>query len=194
LRALALGLGLEDGGEEALVRFHSGRYNQLRLLRYPGVAERVLREGKGERMPGHSDWSTVTLLFQDEVGGLQVQVPQKGEEREGEGEWVDVQPVEGGMLMNVGDLLMRWSGDVLRSTMHRVGLPPVKEGGDAEVVSTDGARERMAPERYSIVYFLTTDPEMVIEELEVKGREGKEKKYEPITRREYYAMRAKMQY
>ena len=52
------------------------------------------------------------FIWQDQVGGLEVQNHQ--------GEWVTAHPIEGTLVVNVGDLLMRWSNDVFRSTPHRV--------------------------------------------------------------------------
>lgn len=59
-------------------------------------------------MPAHSDWGTITMLFQDDCGGLQVEDPNQ------EGHFVDATPMANALVMNVGDLLMRWSN----------GLPP----------------------------------------------------------------------
>jgi isopenicillin N synthase-like dioxygenase len=55
------------------------------------------------RMQSHTDWSTLTLLFQDDCGGLQVEDPKSP------GHFIDVPPVPDTLVMNVGDLLMRWS-------------------------------------------------------------------------------------
>lgn len=114
LRALALGIGLRD--ETHLLNLHSGHYNQLRLLHYPPIPAGALTaaysgeggDGSGgvpkfARMPAHTDWSTMTMLFQDDCGGLQVEDPSRA------GEFVDVPPVAGTVVVNVGDLLMRWS-------------------------------------------------------------------------------------
>jgi isopenicillin N synthase-like dioxygenase len=108
LRALALGIGLEDGGA-GLAGCHSGVNNQLRLLHYPAVAAAELESGRVARMPAHSDWSSITLLFQDECGGLEVEDPQRP------GEFVPVAPIEGACVVNVGDLLMRWSNGEFRN-------------------------------------------------------------------------------
>lgn len=102
LRALALGLDL-DGGEDYLLRFHGGDNNQLRLLHYPPVETAALASDAVARMPAHSDWGSITMLFQDDCGGLQVEDPRRP------GRFVDAAPVEGALVMNVGDLLMRWS-------------------------------------------------------------------------------------
>lgn len=194
LRALALGIGLE---EDHLLKLHSGHYNQLRLLHYPPIPAKAVEEGKMARMPAHSDWSSMTMLFQDDCGGLQVEDPNMP------GRFVDVEPVEGALVMNVGDLLMRWSNggkimlpifsqpanqflDYLRSTCHRVVLPPLQDrfAGD----------ERLTRARYSIPYFVTTDPDLVIECLPSVIDESHPAKYEPITQRDYSSMRARMQY
>ncbi|RVX66388.1 hypothetical protein B0A52_09618 [Exophiala mesophila] len=175
LQALALGLGLD---ENHLLKFHSGDYNQLRLLHYPPIPAAVIDEGKFARMPAHTDWSTVTLLFQDDCGGLQVENVHKP------GAFIDATPIPGTLVMNVGDLLMRWSNDHLKSTSHRVQLPPLQD-------RFTGA-SKMTRARYSIPYFLTTDPDLLIECL--IADENHPPKYEPITQRDYAAMRARMQY
>lgn len=54
-------------------------------------------------VPAHSDWGTITMLFQDACGGLQVEDPNRPDH------FVDAAPLEGALVMNVGDLLMRWS-------------------------------------------------------------------------------------
>lgn len=178
LRALALGIGLK---EEELLKLHSGHYNQLRLLNYPPIPAKSLEAGGGfERMPKHADWSTMTMLFQDDCGGLQVEDPKKP------GHFIHVDPIEDALVMNIGDLMMRWSNDTLLSTMHRVTLPPMQDRMTGE--------GRMTRQRKSIVYFLTTDPDTTIETMGSCVDEKHPAKYEPITQREYNAMKASMQY
>lgn len=60
----------------------------------------------------HTDFGVLTVLAQDSIGGLQIQRL--------DGEWVAAPPVEGTLVVNVGDLLGRWSNDTYRSTPHRV--------------------------------------------------------------------------
>ena len=178
LRALSLGIGL---GEEELLKLHSGDYNQLRLLNYPPIPAKALEDGGGfERMPAHTDWSTVTMLFQDDCGGLQVDDPKKP------GKYTDVNPIEGALVMNVGDLMMRWSNDTLLSTRHRVSLPPMEDRISGE--------ERLTRQRKSIVYFLSTDPDALITTMSSCVDEKHPAKYEPITQRDFNALKAKMQY
>lgn len=99
LVALAMGLGLND--PEFLLRYHSGHNNQLRLLHYPPVPATELENQRAARMPAHTDWGSFTFLFQDDCGGLQVE--------DMSGNFVDATPMKGALIMNVGDLLMRWS-------------------------------------------------------------------------------------
>jgi isopenicillin N synthase-like dioxygenase len=80
--------------------------------------------------------------------------------------------------------LMLTITDYLKSTLHRVSLPPLADRFEG--------KERMTRERYSIVYFNSTDPDLVIECLRPDEKEPR--KYDPITQREYGAMRARMQY
>lgn len=113
LRAMAVGIGLDD--PDYLLRFHSGENNQLRLLHYPPVETEKLSSNAMARMPAHSDWGSITMLFQDDCGGLQVEHPRKP------GEFVDATPMKGALVMNVGDLLMRWSNGELHA-VQRLGF------------------------------------------------------------------------
>ncbi|TFY83864.1 hypothetical protein EWM64_g140 [Hericium alpestre] len=72
LRALALGLRLD---EEFFVQYHQAHDNQLRLLHYPSVPVESLQRDEIVRIGAHSDFGSITLLFQDEVGGLEVEDP-----------------------------------------------------------------------------------------------------------------------
>lgn len=101
LRAMALGIGLED--PEYLIKYHSGHNNQLRLLHYPPIAAAEIETQRAARMPPHSDWGSITLLFQDDCGGLEVEDPHTP------GKFVPATPIPRACVMNVGDLLMRWS-------------------------------------------------------------------------------------
>lgn len=101
LRALAVGIGLDD--EDFLLKYHNGHNNQLRLLHYPPVEKEKLEKNSVARMPAHTDWGSITMLFQDDCGGLQVDDPHNP------GKFVEAVPVKNAIIMNIGDLLMRWS-------------------------------------------------------------------------------------
>ena len=82
----------------------------LRLLHYPPQPPQAPEDLYGSAP--HKDFGCLTLLAQDDVGGLQVQTPA--------GNWVDAPPMENAFVVNVGDMLHRMSNGKLRSTPHRV--------------------------------------------------------------------------
>lgn len=96
----------------------------LRLLHYPPQPAQSPKDLFGSAP--HKDFGVLTLLAQDDVGGLQVQTPA--------GHWVDAPPVENAFVVNVGDMLHRLTNGRLLSTPHRV-------------INTSGK------ERYSVPFF-----------------------------------------
>ncbi|CAD7695450.1 unnamed protein product [Ostreobium quekettii] len=109
--AVARSLGLDPGAlAGALGRRHA---SLLRLNHYPECPN---PEGNLGVSP-HKDVGMLTLLLQDDVGGLQV---------EHGGEWVDIPPIEGAYVVNVGDMMQVFSNDAICSPVHRV-VPP-REG------------------------------------------------------------------
>lgn len=105
---LAAALDLPD---DFFTRHHSGENVTLRLLYYPSAG--VDKVDTGQLGAGaHTDYGLMTLLFQDRVGGLQVQ--------DKNGEWIDVAPQADAVIINSGDLLERWTNGHYKSTLHRV--------------------------------------------------------------------------
>ncbi|KAK7747631.1 hypothetical protein SLS62_009042 [Diatrype stigma] len=121
------------------------------------------------------------MLFQDDAGGLQVEDPRSP------GSFIDATPMKDALVMNVGDLLMRWSNDFLKSTLHRVTLPPIQVDGPI-------SGKLMTKSRYSIPYFVSPDPKSVIECLPVCTDADHPPKYEPVVQEDYRRMRARGQY
>lgn len=116
MRAIAVGMGIDERFFDSFV---DDGDNTLRLLHYPAVKSEVFKINPGQvRAGAHSDYGSITLLFQDSAGGLQVQSPS--------GEYVDATPIENTCVVNAGDLLARWSNDTIKSTIHRVVEPPRK--------------------------------------------------------------------
>ena len=114
----AVALGLPD---DYFVPFQNYSVDTLRLNNYqlPPDGQRVEPGQMG--MGGHTDYGIVTVLWADAVTpGLQVM--------DGEGRWHDVVPAPDALLINLGDMLARWTNDRWISTMHRV-LPPVDAQG-----------------------------------------------------------------
>lgn len=92
----------------ALMRHFERPTTFLRLLHYPPQPEEAGLFGSAP----HTDYGFITLLAQDDVGGLEV--------RNRAGDWIPAPPIPGTFVMNVGDILARWSNDVFVSTPHRV--------------------------------------------------------------------------
>uniref|UniRef100_A0A7S0LLG9 Fe2OG dioxygenase domain-containing protein n=2 Tax=Coccolithus braarudii TaxID=221442 RepID=A0A7S0LLG9_9EUKA len=139
----------------------------LRLLHYPPTeahdptvnadASRMWRAGP------HTDWDCLTLLFQRlGEGGLEC-ASNPNAPGGIEGGWVAVEPVEGGIAVNIGDMLSRWSDGRLYSNLHRVRLPTPAECSPSP------------RSRYSIAFFMQADKPVLIES----------EKHEPITAGDY---------
>ncbi|KAJ7597562.1 Clavaminate synthase-like protein [Mycena floridula] len=174
LKALALGFKLP---EDYFVKCHTRPDNQLRLLHYPSVPIEALDNDKIALIGAHSDFASITLLFQDDIGGLEVEDPMNP------GTFQSVSPVPGAVVVNAGDFLMRWSNDIIRSTIHRVRAPP-----------NLSPETTMTPERYSIPYFCAADFDTVVECVPGTWSAENPKKYEPISAREYLMKRLAASY
>lgn len=146
LRAFALALDLE---ETHFLGFYEKPLTQVSLLHYPPAPP---QDGAYGNRP-HLDETAFTIVQQDDVPGLEVETAS--------GRWVTVPPVEGSVVINIGDYMARWTNDRYRSTRHRV-------------VNRTGA------ERYSIPYFAIPDYDAVIECLPTCQGPGNPPKYPPL--------------
>ena len=107
LRGFALGAGLDA---EHFIGLRDRPVSRGSLQYYPPQPE-----GAGEDQFGvapHTDFGVLTVLCQDEIGGLQIQ--------RRNGEWAAMPPIPGTLVVNIGDLLERWSNRRYHSTVHRV--------------------------------------------------------------------------
>ncbi|WP_327142354.1 isopenicillin N synthase family dioxygenase [Nocardia sp. NBC_01327] len=140
----------------------------LRLLHYFAVPAE-LRDVPGRwRAGAHTDFDCLTLLFQrDGQGGLQV-CPGK---EMAEQQWTSITPSSALITCNIGDMLTRWSDDLLPSNFHRVRSP--------------GADEYQG-DRYSIAYFAQADRDAIIE--------GPQGVYPPVTAAEFLTERVRANY
>lgn len=116
MRLFALALGLEEHWFDDKIAHH---ISNLVANHYPAQEQAPL---PGQlRRGAHTDYGSLTVLYQDErPGGLQVQLPA--------GEWADVPHVPGSFVINLGDLMAAWTNDRWTSTMHRVVNPPLGDG------------------------------------------------------------------
>ncbi len=173
MRAIAVGMGLDESYFDGYTDVGD---NTLRLLHYPSVPKEVFKKNKLQVRAGeHTDYGSITLLFQDDRGGLQVKSP--------DGSFVDATPIPGTVVVNAGDLLARWSNDSIKSTLHRVVEPPPK-------ANAQGEEPDVYPPRYSIAYFCNPNFNREIEAIEgtYGGKKGS-RKYESINSGLYLVQR-----
>ncbi|XP_027358097.1 2-oxoglutarate-Fe(II) type oxidoreductase hxnY-like isoform X4 [Abrus precatorius] len=135
----------------------------LRLLHY-GV--QISDPSKGLYGAGaHTDFGLITLLATDEVSGLQI-----CKDRDAKPQiWEDVAPLRGAFIVNLGDMLERWSNCVFKSTLHRVL-------GNGQ-------------ERYSIAYFLEPSYDCLVECLPTCKSNNNPPKFPPILCGDYMTQR-----
>lgn len=162
LRVFAMALSLPpDYFEES----HSDPMCALRCLNYPAVDEPLLenQRGAGE----HADYGSITMLKSDpEVAGLEVRLPS--------GEWIAAPLVRDGFIVNIGDMMARWTNDRWVSTLHRVISPGAAGGG--------GRRQSMA-------YFYNTSFDAEISCIPTCLAAGETAKYEPVNGGDYLVQR-----
>lgn len=132
----------------------------LRLLHYPPPPADAARQPPGQIGCGaHTDWGALTLLAQDDSGGLQVQPAG--------GHWLDVPPAPDAFVVNVGDMMQRWTNDRWPSTLHRV------------------VHRRVGVDRHSIAYFCDLDDSARIVPLPGCTSAESPARYGPITAGEH---------
>jgi isopenicillin N synthase-like dioxygenase len=159
-RLFALALGLEEDWFEDKFRDHS---SSMRVINYP--APDVEPEPGQLRAGAHTDYGCMTILrTEDAPGGLQVQTRT--------GEWLDVQAVPGSFVVNLGDMMARWTNDRWTATLHRVVVPPPDR--------------RALSRRQTLVFFHDPRPDAVIECIPGCG----EPRYGPVSALEHVNAKA----
>ena len=161
LRILAKFDTILDTGT-TLVDAHQDPYNTTRVIHYPAYTGPL--EDKQMRIGEHSDYGTITLLWQiNDVPGLEVQ--------DLGGVWHPVPYAEDGVVVNIGDLLQRWTNDYFVSTKHRV-------------VNT-----HIDQTRYSMPHFVDPTPGTIVSNLRDEPA-----KYDPIESKAYLMWRLAQSY
>ena len=154
LEIIALALGRD---QHFFKPFYERTMLRGQLLRYPPTENHPEQFG----VAPHSDFGCITLLLQ-ETKGLEVQFP--------DGHWVEAPPMENTLVVNIGDLLERWSNRRLPSTKHRV-------------------RNRGTEARYSIAMFYDPSPLAIVDPSDLLPGEAPE--FEPIGAADYILSRNK---
>ncbi|KAG8084089.1 hypothetical protein GUJ93_ZPchr0010g8968 [Zizania palustris] len=140
----------------------------LRLLHYPGEVNESDDGNYGAS--AHSDYGMITLLATDGTPGLQIcrekdRHPQY---------WEDVHHIDGALIVNIGDLLERWTNCIFRSTLHRVVA--------------------VGKERYSVAFFLDPNPNLVVQCLESCCSVACPPRFPPIKSGDYLKERLSVTY
>ena len=159
LHAIEEALGLE---KFSLIHQHlESKSTTTRMLHYPPWNDEI--EKNQMRGGAHTDYGTITLLFTDGSPGLQIQP-------RGTDGWITAPHVPNAFLINVGDLLQRWTNDRYMSTPHRV------------------VNNNLDKSRYSFAHFVHPKDEIIVDSL------VGESKYEPIGAKDYLVWRLNQSY
>jgi isopenicillin N synthase-like dioxygenase len=157
LRAVALSLEVDEGFFE---KHYRKRLQRTQMIHYPPQPPDLGADEFG--VAPHTDYGCITLLWQDDKGGLQVR------DRKTRA-WIDATPISGTLVINVGDLLGRWSNDRFASTPHRV----INRSGE---------------ERYSIASFYDPDFAAIVDPRQL-GASAAACRYQPVAAGEHILKR-----
>ena len=154
LKAIAVGMGEKS---DFFAKRYTSPLGRGQLVYYPrSSSEDEAQERFGAA--AHTDFGVITLLLQDNNGGLQVLNKQD--------EWVEAQPIDGTFVCNIGDLLHRWTNNHLSSNLHRV----INRSGN---------------ERFSMPIFFDPDPDAIIDSRDFKKLANEEAKYPAVSVADY---------
>lgn len=163
LSAIALYLGLEENHFEEKV---NKGISILRPLHYFPIEDPDKVPKNAVRAAEHGDINLITLLMGASAEGLQV--------KRRDGNWIPVTAVQNCLIVNVGDMLQRYTNGRLKSTIHRVVNP---------------SKEKLKTSRYSVPFFMHANPDMDLNCLETCVTDKNPKRYEDTTAEEFLIQR-----
>jgi len=158
LRLLTLFARSLEVPDDFFTRHYDNPTILMRMLHYPPQSE-ALEEGSIGAFP-HSDYGVMTLLAQDPSGGLELKKP--------DGSWIGAPFIPGTFVVNIGDLMARWTNDVYRSNQHQVV-------------------NRLRTERYSIPFFFNPNHRAPVACIPSCAGPGHPQLYPPVEAGEYVA-------
>ncbi|XP_006824075.1 uncharacterized protein LOC102801511 [Saccoglossus kowalevskii] len=163
LEVVGRGLPIED--PLLFVKAHEGLNSEanmstLRTVWYPPIQDDDLKTDQ-IRCGEHVDYGSITLVFQDDKGGLQMACE--------DGSFIDVKPEKGGVFVNLGYLMERWTSDTLKARVHRVVNPE--------------SSEIKKQARQSLICFVNPDKACIIKCVD------RSNKYPPITSMDFLNMK-----
>ncbi|KAJ7951143.1 2-oxoglutarate-dependent dioxygenase [Quillaja saponaria] len=163
LSAKIIKLVLMSLGDGFDMKFHDSEFKNCHgYFRINNYLPPESLEDEVEGLGMHTDMSCITILYQDDIGGLQV--------RSKEGKWIDINPSEGTMVVNIGDMLQAWSNEKLRSSAHRVVL-------------------KQPANRFSLAFFWCFEDEKVILAPDQVAGEENMRMYKPFVCLDYLKFR-----
>lgn len=185
--AMELGLGLPPG---TFANRCKPDTSEFRILHYPQISLKTLHDGKVKRAWPHTDFGIITLLFQDSVGGLELQ------DRSHPTNFIPVLPAPSGapseMVVNISDMLQRWTNNVIKAGVHQVSVPHSFKSNGSE--RADSPTEGVIPVRHSVIFFFKPHRETSAGPLPEFVTEDNPAAYDEITALEYQKRRTQILY
>ncbi|XP_022763328.1 probable 2-oxoglutarate-dependent dioxygenase At5g05600 [Durio zibethinus] len=156
MELIALSLGLPA---DSFYGYFKEQTSFIRLNHYPPCPAPDLALGVGR----HKDAGALTILSQDDVGGLEVK-------RKSDGEWIRVRPTPDAFIINVGDIIQVWSNETYESVEHRVMVNSERE-------------------RFSIPFFFNPAHYTIVKPLELLTSEKDPPRYKPYNWGKFFVTR-----
>ncbi len=184
LSIMAIALKLEPTYFEPMLRYHS---SALRAVNYPHLAK--LPQPGQLRAGAHTDYGTLSILtFGGAAAGLEIRIGEN---------WTAVPHISDSFVVNLGDMMARWTNDRWVSTLHRVVLPPnlaeaaetsetaelgvpAEEGESVEVGEPAPPTEPPSNRRQSLVFFHNAAWDAEVKCIPTCLKPGEKPKYEPV--------------